>query len=200
MALQSPYKTPTPPALKKAVWREAATGGLYLGLVLILIMVIGYLGRTNHSLDFVPALLNFAALILFIYFYARKVSRLYTTGFYYPQSLAFILKMMLFAGVLAGIGQFILQNYVDPTYYDKLIESTLKEGGFDQQNIDLTMAAGVMKNPIVMALSGAISMLLYGGMIGVFVSAFVKRPPVTPPPSQQPDDNTDNPSANGNNQ
>ena len=63
----------------------------------------------------------------------------------------------------------------------------------------MALETGMTKNPIVMAISGAASMLLYGGMIGVFISAFVKRPPVTPPPSAQPDSNTDNTSANGNN-
>lgn len=89
--------------------------------------------------------------------------------------------MMLFAGVLAGVGQFILQNYVDPGYYTSVIETTLKESGFKEEDISLTMETGVMRNPIVMALSGAISMLLYGGMIGLVVSAFVKRPPGSSP-------------------
>lgn len=114
---------PVDPNRKKLVWKEAATGGLYLGLALVAVMVISYLGRMDATLSWVPGLLNFAALVLFILFYARKVSHYYaSTGFYYPQSLAFILKMMLFAGVLAGVGQFILQNYVDPSYYTSVID------------------------------------------------------------------------------
>ena len=168
---------PVDPNRKKLVWKEAATGGLYLGLALVAVMVISYLGRMDATLSWVPGLLNFAALVLFILFYARKVSHYYaSTGFYYPQSLAFILKMMLFAGVLAGV-----------------IETTLKESGFKEEDISLTMETGVMRNPIVMALSGAISMLLYGGMIGLVVSAFVKRPPVAPAPKQEPDPSDSNP-------
>ena len=168
---------PVDPNRKKLVWKEAATGGLYLGLALVAVMVISYLGRMDATLSWVPGLLNFAALVLFILFYARKVSHYYaSTGFYYPQSLAFILKMMLFAGVLAGVGQFILQNYVDPGYYTSVIETTLKESGFKEE-----------------ALSGAISMLLYGGMIGLVVSAFVKRPPAAPAPKQEPDPSDSNP-------
>ncbi|MBD9135635.1 MAG: DUF4199 domain-containing protein [Alistipes indistinctus] len=185
---------PVDPNRKKLVWKEAATGGLYLGLALVAVMVISYLGRMDATLSWVPGLLNFAALVLFILFYARKVSHYYaSTGFYYPQSLAFILKMMLFAGVLAGVGQFILQNYVDPGYYTSVIETTLKESGFKEEDINLTMETGVMRNPIVMALSGAISMLLYGGMIGLVVSAFVKRPPAAPAPKQEPDPSDSNP-------
>ena len=130
---------PVDPNRKKLVWKEAATGGLYLGLALVAVMVISYLGRMDATLSWVPGLLNFAALVLFILFYARKVSHYYaSTGFYYPQSLAFILKMMLFAGVLAGVGQFILQNYVDPGYYTSVIETTLKESGFKEEDISLT--------------------------------------------------------------
>ena len=125
---------------------------------------------------------EFRSLVLFIFFYARKVSHYYaSTGFYYPQSLAFILKMMLFAGVLAGVGQFILQNYVDPDYYTSVIETTLKESGFKEEDISLTMETGVM--------------------IGLVVSAFVKRPPVSPAPKQEPDpsdSNTGNSTSHGN--
>ena len=65
---------PVDPNRKKLVWKEAATGGLYLGLALVAVMVISYLGRMDATLSWVPGLLNFAALVLFILFYARKVS------------------------------------------------------------------------------------------------------------------------------
>ena len=53
---------PVDPNRKKLVWKEAATGGLYLGLALVAVMVISYLGRMDATLSWVPGLLNFAAL------------------------------------------------------------------------------------------------------------------------------------------
>ncbi len=187
------YDTPNstsidPKNRKKLAWREAATGGLNLGLTLIAIMVISYyLGHKNASLSWVSGLLNFVALVFFSFYYARRVSCYYlATGFSYPQSLAFILKMMLFTGVLAGIGQFVLLNYLDPDYYTQMIETMLRESKVKEEDISLAMEAGAMRNPIVMVLSGVIGMMLYGGMIGLVVSVFVKRPPITPPSDQNP--------------
>ena len=49
---------PVDPNRKKLVWKEAATGGLYLGLALVAVMVISYLGRMDATLSWVPGLLN----------------------------------------------------------------------------------------------------------------------------------------------
>lgn len=180
---------------KKLVWHDAATGGLYLGLTLVAILVISYLGRLEgSSLSWIPGILNFLALVVFLLLYARKVGAYYrTTGFYYPQSLAFILKMLLFAGVLAGIGQYILLNFVDPGYYNAVLENTLTESGFKQEDIDLAMQTGVIKSPMLMVLSSVIGMLLYGGVVGLVISAFVKRPAVPQDPNaSQEQTSTDN--------
>ncbi|MFR4025200.1 MAG: hypothetical protein ACLTZY_05035 [Alistipes indistinctus] len=50
---------PVDPNRKKLVWKEAATGGLYLGLALVAVMVISYLGRMDATLSWVPGLLEF---------------------------------------------------------------------------------------------------------------------------------------------
>ena len=42
---------PVDPNRKKLVWKEAATGGLYLGLALVAVMVISYLGRMDATLS-----------------------------------------------------------------------------------------------------------------------------------------------------
>lgn len=164
--------------LKKAAWREAATGGLILGAIFIVIIVAEYFIRLEPSYAWVTGALNFFSIIAVSYIYARKVSNMYgAAGFTYPQSIGFILKMMLFAGVLAGIGQFVMQTYVDPEYYRELIERTLTSQGFSDELVNEAVEAmWTLKNPLMMVFSGMLSMVVYGGLIGLFVSAFVKRP------------------------
>jgi len=177
--------------LAKISWREAATGGLWLGLALCGVSVLSYLGRMDESLSWMSSLLNFLLLAGFILFYGRRMSAFCgAQGYTFLQSFGFSLKMMMFAGILAGLGQFIMQTYVDPQYYRDLIESALRESGFSQAQIDLTMEVAIdQRNPFLMIISGAMSMILYGGLIGLLVALFIRRPS-EPPMENSPWDTT----------
>ncbi len=185
------------PTLKRITWKEAATGGLFLGLAFIVIMIIGYIGKLDNNQPWITGALNFAALIIFIFIYAKKISYIHgDNGFSYAQSMGFILRMMLCAGIIAGVGQFILQNYVDPEYYRDIFETALLQQDLPENLIEeMKNSMWVLKNPILMIFSGIINMIIYGGLIGVVISAFVKRYPNTQ--YQRPSDpnNTENPQA-----
>lgn len=164
--------------LKKHIWTEAATGGLYLGLAMSASMVIRYLLKDNSMATWFPGLLDFGILVGFIYAYARRVGKLYGEGveYSYPQSLGFILRMMLFSGVIAGLGQFVMSAYVDPEYYQMLTEQTLLQLGYGQEQVNQSMdVIRLMKTPMLLVVSGVFTMLIYGGLIGLVVSAFVRR-------------------------
>lgn len=185
--------------LRKILWREAATGGLYLGIALVLVMVIGYTGKFDIEYSWVTGGLNFAALVGFIYVYTKKVSIYYlTTGFSYPQSMGFIIKMMLFTGIIAGLGQFVLQNVVDPQYYNEIVETALYNSGLNDEQIEQAVSetSSMLKSPIIMIFSGALSMLVYGGLIGLVVSIFLRK--AANPFAGQ--DNADEPAPTDNNQ
>ncbi len=177
--------------LAKISWREAATGGLWLGLALCGVSVLSYLGRMDESQNWMISLLNFLLLAGFILLYGRRMSAFCgAQGYTFLQSFGFSLKMMMFAGILAGLGQFIMQTYVDPQYYRDLIESALRESGFSQAQIDLTMEEVIdLRNPFLMIIGGTMSMLLYGGLIGLLVSLFLRRP-AEPPMDHSPWDAT----------
>lgn len=191
------------PNLTKISWREAATGGLWLGLALCGVTVVGYLTRMSASLSWATGLLNFLLLAGFILTYGRRMGAHYAAqGFTFIQSIGFTLKMMMFAGIIAGLGQFIMQTYVDPQYYRDIMETTLQGSGFSQEQIDMTLAVAFdQRSPVLMIFSGAMSMLIYGGLIGLVISAFIKRPadpfaggpgPGTPPADGEPGETTSN--------
>ena len=165
--------------LKKTAWREAATGGLILGLVLVVVAVLEYYLRLDASKSWITGAVNFAAMVGISYGYGRRMADIYgDAGFTYVQGIVFILKIMFFAGILAGLGQFIMQNYVDPEYYREMIEVTLANQGFSDDMVEKTMEGmWALENPVLMIFSGIFGMMVYGGFIGVVVAIFVKRPP-----------------------
>ena len=59
-----------------------------------------------------------------------------------------------------------------------LTVATLAENGMSEREVraagKLTMS--MMKNPIVVVLGGIFGMVIYGGLIGLIVSFFAKRP------------------------
>ena len=143
--------------LSRTEWREAATGGLYAGLAYALLTIAAHASRSMPGLVTILNAVSFFSFAGFLYFYARRMAAYAGgDGFSYGRSLLFVLKMSLFAGVLAGVGQFVLVNWIDPE-------------GFREQ-FDL------MRNPLFAVFSGIFSMLIYGGLLGLLISIFVRRP------------------------
>ncbi len=169
--------------LSKISWREAATGGLLLGLALCASMVLAYLIREQSALAWLPGALDFVFLGGFIMAYGRRMGAHYgPRGYSFVQSIGFSLRLMLFAGVIAGLSQFVLQTYVDPDYYRGVVETTYRALDTEVPRDQLDQA---LTNPVIMAISGALSMLIYGGLIGVVLSAFLKRPAQPLPPEEE---------------
>lgn len=91
--------------------------------------------------------------------------------------------MMLFTGVIAGLAISIMNNIVDPQYYYDIMEAAMHNSGLTDAQIELmSESMPLIRNPLVMVISAVIYMLLYGGLIGLVVSVFVKRPPENMPP------------------
>ena len=111
-------------SLSRTEWREAATGGLYAGLAYALLTIAAHAGRSMPGLVTILNAVSFFSFAGFLYFYARRMAAYAGgDGFSYGRSLLFVLKMSLFAGVLAGVGQFVLVNWIDPEgFRDLLVE------------------------------------------------------------------------------
>ena len=61
-------------------------------------------------------------------------------GFSYGRSLLFVLKMSLFAGVLAGVGQFVLVNWIDPEGFREqfdLMVANMAGGGMGEKEAEM---------------------------------------------------------------
>ncbi len=168
--------------LNKTLWREAATGGLYLGLVYAALSLAAHFGKSVSGVASLCNALCFFAIAGFLYFYARRAAALSgSEGFSFGRCYLLMLRISLFAGVLAGLGQFVLINWLDPQGFQDQMDltvATLAENGMSEREVraagKLTMS--MMKNPIVVVLGGIFGMVIYGGLIGLIVSFFAKRP------------------------
>lgn len=164
--------------LKKIVWREAATGGLYLGLAWVAAIAVEYIAESGTGTGWI----KFIALVALVYLFTRRVSARYTNGFSYGQSMGFIIKMMLFSGVIAGLGQYIFQNFVNPEYFQSILdtmEATMASMNIytdDQLEMMIGSLASAYRNPLLMVLSGIFNMVVGGGIVGLVLSAFLKKP------------------------
>ena len=141
-------------SLSRTEWREAATGGLYAGLAYALLTIAAHAGRSMPGLVTILNAVSFFSFAGFLYFYARRMAAYAGgDGFSYGRSLLFVLKMSLFAGVLAGVGQFVLVNWIDPEGFREqfdLMVANMAGGGMGEKEAEMAGSLGLklMRNPL----------------------------------------------------
>ena len=104
-------------------WREAATGGFYMGLTYAILAIAGHLMRSHTGVASLAGALGFFSIAGFLYFYSSRMAALRgAAGFSFGQSMAFVLRMSLFAGILGGLGMFVLYKWIDPEFFRQQME------------------------------------------------------------------------------
>lgn len=168
--------------LKKSYWSDAAKAGAIMGVLLFAVSLADAMFELGGAKGMI-SLLSFAVLAIFIYKFGKDRSlKQGPKGFTYGQSMGYILAMMLFTGIITGFGNFLLQNYIAPEYYQGLFEEALSRNPFfdpDSPTMGevLDMSRKMMKSPVFLVFSGIIGMVIYGGIIGLLASAFIRKRP-----------------------
>ena len=151
-------------------WREAATGGFYMGLTYAILAIAGHLMRSHTGVASLAGALGFFSIAGFLYFYSSRMAALRgAAGFSFGQSMAFVLRMSLFAGILGGLGMFVLYKWIDPEFFRQQMDlaiATYVENGWDEKAVE---------SALFVVFSGVGTMIIYGGLLGLIVSLFVKR-------------------------
>lgn len=131
-------------------WREAATGGFYMGLTYAILAIAGHLMRSHTGVASLAGALGFFSIAGFLYFYSSRMAALRgAAGFSFGQSMAFVLRMSLFAGILGGLGMFVLYKWIDPEFFRQQMDlaiATYVENGWDEKAVESagTIAARMM--------------------------------------------------------
>ncbi len=190
--------------LKQSIWKDAAQNGLVLGLALTFIVVITIITELDIKMPYAGSVVQHVVMIVLLMNFCKKRGAKYgAAGFSYGQNMNFILATMLFTGIINGVSTFILQQYIAPEYYQKVIELTLEQSA---QQADLTQSQdelmsitmAMMKNPVIVVISGIFGMIINGGFLGIFTSIFTRRLPEpmeqeVPSQEEQEDENNTNP-------
>lgn len=167
----------------KSFWRDAIGNGLITGSMLLLCVLINEF--TEHELVNVIGVVQFVALAGSIYIFTRQRSLKYGDGgFSFSQSMAYIVVMMVFTGLLTGIGDYVSYVFISPDYYGPLIEEAMDSNRayqmYDGEMLEWlrVVIRAMYRNPVFFMFAGVIGKIIYGGLIGLFASSLIKREPV----------------------
>ncbi|MDR2936022.1 MAG: DUF4199 domain-containing protein [Rikenellaceae bacterium] len=170
--------------LKKTFWNEAATGGLILGLLMFGLSYVVYVLDWAISHGTIVSFLQVLLMGGVIWAMGTRMTRFRgpVLGFPYGQSMKLVLAIMFFAGIIHGLGEFLLQMVIAPEYFKHLYEEALLNSGQSEAVVEQAMAMRekievYLKNPLVMVLSGILTMCFMGGIVGMILSIFLKKKP-----------------------
>jgi hypothetical protein len=163
---------------KKPLIVVALTGGLIIGLLLIVYAIILYmLGlTTSKSLGY----LNYLIIAVCIFLFSKNYRDKELNGFItFGQSLGYGLLMGLFSSILLAIFTFIMYKIIDPGLVEKLIDiardQALKKGATEEQ---FEMGMKYVKffvSPTFIAIMTVIGNTVVSLIISLIVSAIVKK-------------------------
>lgn len=159
--------------------KYAATYGLILGLAIVLLNVIDYVGGF-YGQSRLLSVLNYVIMIggvtLFTTLYRNKALGGYIT---YGNAVGFGILLCIFATVISGVFQFIL-NLVDPSYIAKQMEimadQLYQTGLYSDQMIEqMLQTTRFLKNPLFILLGAVLAGALAGTIISLITSIFIQK-------------------------
>ncbi|MCC8088550.1 MAG: DUF4199 domain-containing protein [Rikenellaceae bacterium] len=161
---------------RKVLIQEASKWGLILGITVFALSLVG--NSFGTVLAIVSSLLQVAVMFVINMNVGRIMAPLrdkYTFG----NSMGTILLTMVFAGVIIGAGEYIIQLNT-PDYFDKIFELQLERFKNNAEYTQIItenrgMIERIMGNPLTMLISGVINMVLFGGIVGLVNSAYLRN-------------------------
>ncbi|MDR1670944.1 MAG: DUF4199 domain-containing protein [Alistipes sp.] len=168
---------------KNEFWKSASRWGLILGLALFVMSLVSWaLKLEQNKTTWAVELLKFLVICPAILYTGVRNARLGgPAGYPYGQAVGYIFAMMMFAGIVYGIGRFLMVNFIARDYYDAINEAALAEAMQKLQGSPMAEQMGMMTrmmtNPIVLLLSGILEMVVKGGFLGLILAAFFKKNP-----------------------
>lgn len=114
-----------------------------------------------------------------IYTGKRNASHAGPEGYSYGRAMGFVLAMMMFAGIVYGVGRFLIINFMGIEYYSTLNENVADTLAVFYRNSLLEKDAimGMLRNPFHLIFEGVIGLVFRGGFLGLVLCAFVYKQP-----------------------
>ena len=172
---------------KRSFWADAAKGGTVIGFILFIFLFLSVKFAAGNTPSAAGTILWWLELITFTLaaysFTKNRAAKYGQAGFTYGQGIGYIAAMMLFAGIIYGLGTYFVINHITPDTYMESLAATAERMstlfGEQQTEEGMEIAERMLRSPFAMIMNGIFGLIIYGGFIGLFTAAFTKRLPVT---------------------
>lgn len=170
----------------KQFWQSASNRGLIGGAALFAMNLLGWVLKLETTGSWLYELLLFMVICPLIIYTARRNARLSgSEGYGYGRAVGYVFAMMLFAGIVYGVGRFLVVNFIAREYYDALNAKSIDTALAIYQNTPmydqiLDMRDRMVRwlsNPFFLIFSGIWEMVTKGGFLGLILCAFLYRKP-----------------------
>lgn len=171
--------------IKKTFWSDAGKAGAVLGLVMAAFAFAAYaLGLGENALR-VIGIFNFIAIAVTIYIYGRQRAVKFAGAgatFSFFDSLLYSLAIVLFAGFIFGVGQWIIITWITGDAYRQSIEASITQSRQvlqsmmpqDQIEQSVEMVRALSVNPVFIIISYMMNVLVTGLLIGLLTAVFIR--------------------------
>ncbi len=168
---------------KQQFWKSAACWGMITGAALFVITIIAWLCKFEEKgMGWPIELMHFAVICPAILYTGFRNARLAgPQGYPYGRAVGYIFAMLLFTGLIYGIGRFLMVNFIAREYYDAINANAM------QVMVDAYQGSPIadqvasmyrwMTNPIFLIVVGILEMVIKGGVLGLVLAAFFKKNP-----------------------
>jgi hypothetical protein len=167
----------------KEFWKSASNWGFIGGAALFVANLIGWGLKLEAGNSWLYELLIFLVLCpLIIVTGRRNAAAAGAAGYSYGRAVGYVFAVMLFAGIVYGVGRTLMTNFIAESYYTELFSGQIDKGLAVYQSTPMydsmrdTML-GMNRNPFWLIFSGVFEMVFKGGFLGLVVCAFVTRRP-----------------------
>lgn len=166
---------------KKEFWRSASNWGMITGLAMFIISIISWLLKLDENkTGWLAELMRFAVIFAVIFYTGRRnAAAVGAEGYPYGRAVGYIFAMMMFAGIVAGVGEFLMANFIARDYYDALyvaqISAMVAVNPALAEMSDQVIR--MLANPFVLIMSSLFNYVIKGGFLGLILAAFFKKNP-----------------------
>jgi len=173
--------------------RSAMICGFYIGIALIIYQAILYLTHQNMN----PSFGWITYVILTVGVFLSQIGyrdNLLDGNIKYSTALGYGVSVMIFAGIIQSLYTVVLFKYIDPSLLDKMgsmqEELMIQRGISDDQIEQMSGIMSKFRNPLFLVFSNLFGYAIYGFLISLITSLFVKRAEI------ESEQRTENPESN----
>lgn len=161
---------------KKILWKNAMNYGAILGPIIFILTILNELYLIG-----ILGLLNYAVIILCIFYGTKNLRDKYYNGFIsYGNSVLSGTSILVFAGIIHTFVHSILLR-ISPEIKERIIRQTeeqLLQRGFSDDIVELiSKSQDDLSNPTMMIIAGIFVYGIIGLIISLFTSIFLKKEP-----------------------